>query len=72
MARTLLSKKEFMEKYELGDTKYSERMEAMRREPNFEQGYITPTHKEVWIDEDIYQEFLIFLSNKRKKKLFNQ
>ena len=72
MLKKLLTKEDFMEKYHLKDSKYSDRMQEMRSEPDFEQGYIAPTHREVWIDEVVYQEYLVFLSNKRKKELLTQ
>lgn len=70
--RTLLSKEELMNKYNLKETKYNERMQDMRRNINFEEGYISPTHKEVWIDEVVYQKYIVYLSDKRKNELFRK
>ena len=66
--RPWLSKEEFMEKYAKSDSKYNTRITELRDNPDFKKAYISPSHKEVWIDEAIYQDFLIWKSNNKFKK----
>ncbi|MGF2189578.1 hypothetical protein ACQUD0_04500 [Vagococcus fluvialis] len=66
----LLYKDDFMEKYRLKPTKYAERMDEVRLHPEFKECYIEVTGKEIWIDEEIYQEFLIWKAQERIKNKF--
>ncbi|MGY3766810.1 hypothetical protein ACWOAH_09825 [Vagococcus vulneris] len=58
--RPWLSKEQFMKKYAKSDSTYAKRTEELRKHPIYSEAYIAPTTQEVWIDESIYQEFLIW------------
>ena len=67
--RPWLNKEDFMKKYAKSDSTYAKRMTELRQNPQFSDGYIAPTAQEVWIDEAIYQDFLIWKhENKHKFK----
>lgn len=68
MIRSLLSKEKFMDKYAQSERTYQRRMEEFKKIPQFKRGFIQPTSSEVWIDEAIYQDFLIWKSENRFKK----
>lgn len=70
MVRNWMTKEEFMEKYAKSESTFNRRMEELRKSDYWE-AYIHPTAKEVWIDEDRYQEFLMWKSRNRFKKLKN-
>lgn len=65
--RPWLSKEDFMSKYAKSDSKYASRMEALRSNPQFSDAYIAPTDKEIWIDEELYQEFLLWMHKNKNK-----
>lgn len=65
--RPWLSKSDFMKKYAGSDSKYARRMEELRSHPKFSSAYIAPTTQEIWIDEEIYQEFLIWKHENKNK-----
>ncbi len=70
MARNRLNKEQFMEKYAQSKSTYHRRIEELRKS-EFWDAYIHPSTQEVWIDEDRYQEFLIWKSANRFKKMKN-
>ena len=70
MARNWLTKEEFMAKYAKSESTYVRRIEELRKS-DYWGAYIHPTSREVWIDEDQYQDFLIWKSTNRFKKLKN-
>lgn len=63
---TWLTKKEFMERYANSDTTYWRRMTELKKSP-YKRAYVTPTEGEVWIVEEIYKLFLVWLSDKKHK-----
>nr|WP_321316054.1 hypothetical protein [uncultured Ligilactobacillus sp.] len=66
MSRNWLNKQEFMNKYGYEESTFIRRREECLSSP-YRKAFIQPTKYELWIDEDIYQEFLIFKSEKRFK-----
>lgn len=66
--RPWLSKEDFMNKYAKSESKYNSRITELREHPDFREAYISPSNKEVWIDEDIYQKFLIWKHENRFKR----
>ena len=64
---TWLNKEEFMARYAPSDTTYWRRMKELKKHPEFSHAYITPTEGEVWIVEEIYKLFLIWLSDNKHK-----
>lgn len=67
MIRPWLSKEQFMEKYAKSDSTYRTRMTEFKNIPAFKDGFIQPTSSEVWIDEAIYQDYLIWKHRNRFK-----
>ncbi|WP_270312569.1 hypothetical protein [Vagococcus fluvialis] len=68
--KSLLYKDDFMAKYKLKPTKYAERMDEVKLHPEYRDCYIEVTGKEIWIDEGLYQQFLIWKAAERKKNKF--
>ena len=66
MSRNWLSKKEFVDKYGYSDSTLNRREEEYL-ETQYRDAFIQPSKYELWIDEDIYQEFLIYKSKNRFK-----
>lgn len=64
--RNWLSKEEFLSKYNYSPATFSRRREECLNSP-YRKAFIQPSKKELWIDEDIYQEFLIYKSDNRFK-----
>lgn len=66
ISRNWLSKKEFVDKYGYSDSTFNRRKEECL-ETQYRDAFIQPSKYELWIDEDIYQEFLIYKSKNRFK-----
>ena len=66
MSRNWLSKKEFVDKYGYSDSTFNRRKEECL-ETQYRDAFIQPSKYELWIDEDIYKEFLIYKSKNRVK-----
>lgn len=66
MSRNWLSKKEFVDKYGYSDSTFNRRKEECLG-TQYRDAFIQPSKYELWIDEDIYQEFLIYKSKNRFK-----
>lgn len=66
MSRNWLNKEQFMSKYDYSESTFIRRKEECLQ-TQYRKAFIQPSKKELWIDEDIYQEFLIFKSEKRFK-----
>lgn len=69
MKRHLLIKSEFLAKYHISLSTYQKRMTEMKSMPEFCDGFIQPSSSEVWIDEVIYQNYLVWKSKNRFTKL---
>lgn len=52
-----LPKIEFKEKYGYSESTYHRRMNLFKKS-DFKQGYIAPTSNEVYVDIDLYDQFL--------------
>ena len=66
MSRNWLSKKEFVDKYGYSDSTLKKKKKECL-ETQYRDAFIQPSKYELWIDEDIYQEFLIYKSKNRFK-----
>lgn len=66
MFRNWLSKKEFVDKYGYSNSTFNRRKEECLK-TQYRDAFIQPSKYELWIDEDIYQEFLIYKSKNRFK-----
>ncbi|MDC7953571.1 hypothetical protein [Liquorilactobacillus mali] len=68
MERAWLSKAEFKEKYGYKETKYQAFVKEIL-ESEYRDAIIRPSNKEVWIDEEILQDFLMWKSQNRFRVL---
>ncbi|WP_251866511.1 hypothetical protein [Enterococcus malodoratus] len=59
-----LTKKEFMKSKGYSESTYHRRMKLFRNS-KFREGYIAPTKNEVYIDTELYDQFLKEESEKR-------
>lgn len=66
MSRNWLSKEEFIAKYGYSKCTFNRRREECLK-TKYRDAFIQPSKYELWIDEDIYQEFLIYKSKNRFK-----
>lgn len=62
---TWLTKAEFMERYAPSETTYWRRMKKLRAHEEFRKAYVSPTEGEIWIVEEIYKQFLIWMSDNK-------
>ncbi len=68
MVRPWLSKEEFKDKYGYKESKYQAFVKEVA-ESEFRDAIVRPSSKEVWIDEEILQDFLIWKSQNRFRVL---
>ena len=65
--RGYLSKKDFKEKYGYSESRYQRRMKNFKFNPDYPNGYVAPSKNEVWIQPDIFDQFLMNESSRKNE-----
>ncbi|WP_179946601.1 hypothetical protein [Listeria sp. ILCC792] len=66
--RNFLDKETFKEKYKYSESTYQRRINELKNNSEYREAYVNPTSSEVWIIEEIYQQFLIWKSKNKYKE----
>lgn len=66
--KVILTKSQILKKYEISSTTFQRWTNEMQLQTSFCEGYIAVTAQTVFINEEIWQEFLIWKSKNKFKQ----